>query len=269
MQGQRCAQPDEFLQDKIMLRNSINASRELLMLFSIITVCFNSEKTIERTIKSVLEQSFQNYEYIIVDGASKDRTVDIIRRYEPMFKGKLKWISEPDKGIYDAMNKGIGMARGELIGIINSDDYYEQDALEKAAQAYSGYDYSVIYGFLRTISEGKEVMVYIKNHEFLDKDMIAHPACFVTKKIYEKYGNYSLKYPYSADYEFMLRIKNQKKVQFVEIYHIISNFSLDGASGSVKAYRDTLRLQKEYHLIGDREYRMKMFKSWVALKLGR
>ena len=123
MQDQRCAQPVEFLQDKIILRNSIKANRELLMLFSIITVCFNSEKTIEQTIKSVLEQSFQNYEYIIVDGASKDCTVDIIRRYEPMFKGKLKWISEPDNGIYDAMNKGIGMARGELIGIINSDDY--------------------------------------------------------------------------------------------------------------------------------------------------
>lgn len=239
------------------------------MLFSIITVCFNSEKTIERTIKSVLEQSFQDYEYIIVDGASKDRTVDIICQYEPLFEGKMKWISEPDHGIYDAMNKGIGMASGELVGIINSDDYYEQEALEKAAQAYSGYAYSVIYGMLRTISEGKEVMVYIKNHELLDKDMIAHPACFITKKIYEKYGRYSLKYPYSADYEFMLRIKEQREVQFVEIYHIISNFSLEGASGSVRAYRDTLKLQKEYHLIGDREYQAKMFKSWIALKLGR
>lgn len=239
------------------------------MLFSIITVCFNSEKTIERTIKSVLEQSFQDYEYIIVDGASRDRTTDIICRYEPLFEGKMKWISEPDNGIYDAMNKGIEMASGELVGIINSDDYYEQDALKKAAQAYDGYDYSVIYGMLRTISEGKEVMVYIKNHEFLDKDMIAHPACFITRKIYEKYGGYSLKYPYSADYEFMLRIKEQKEIQFVETYHILSNFSLDGASGSVKAYRDTLRLQKEYHLIGDREYRAKMFKSWIALKLGR
>lgn len=239
------------------------------MLFSIITVCFNSEKTIERTIKSVLEQSFQDYEYIIVDGASRDRTTDIICRYEPLFEGKMKWISEPDNGIYDAMNKGIEMASGELVGIINSDDYYEQDALKKAAQAYDGYDYSVIYGMLRTISEGKEVMVYIKNHEFLDKDMIAHPACFITRKIYKKYGGYSLKYPYSADYDFMLRIKEQKEVQFVETYHILSNFSLDGASGSVKAYRDTLRLQKEYHLIGDREYRVKMFKSWIALKLGR
>lgn len=239
------------------------------MLFSIITVCLNSEKTIERTIKSVLEQSCQDYEYILVDGASSDRTLEIIRQYEPLFQGKMKLISEPDQGIYDAMNKGIRAASGELIGIVNSDDYYEKDALEKIAQAYAGYDYTIIYGMLRTISDGKEVMVYLKNHEFLEKDMITHPTCFVTKKIYDKFGGYSLKYPYSADYEFMLRIKRQREVRFTPIYSIISNFTLDGASGSVKAYRDTLKLQHEYRLIGNFEYRVKMMKSWIAMKLGR
>lgn len=239
------------------------------MLFSIITVCFNSEKTIERTIKSVLEQSCQDYEYILVDGASSDRTLEIIHKYKPLFQGRMKLISEPDKGIYDAMNKGIQAASGELIGIINSDDYYEKDALEKIARAYLGYDYTIIYGMLRTILNGKEVAVYIKNHEFLEKDMIAHPSCFVTKKIYNRFGGYSLQYPYSADYEFMLRIKRQKEVRFTPIYSIISNFSLDGASGSVKAYRDTLKLQHEYRLIGKLEYRVKMIKSWIAMKLGR
>lgn len=239
------------------------------MLFSIITVCFNSEKTIERTIKSVLEQSCQDYEYILVDGASSDRTLEIIHKYKPLFQGRMKLISEPDKGIYDAMNKGIQAASGELIGIINSDDYYEKDALEKIARAYPGYDYTIIYGMLRTILNGKEVAVYIKNHEFLEKDMIAHPSCFVTKKIYNRFGGYSLQYPYSADYEFMLRIKRQKEVRFTPIYSIISNFSLDGASGSVKAYRDTLKLQHEYRLIGKLEYRVKMIKSWIAMKLGR
>lgn len=239
------------------------------MLFSIITVCFNSEKTIERTIKSVWKQSFQDYEYIIVDGASRDRTMDIVRQYEPMFEGRMKWVSEADQGIYDAMNKGIAMASGELIGIVNSDDYYEQDALEKVMQVYDGYDYSVIYGLLRTVLNEKEVMVYLKNHEFLEKDMIAHPSCFVAKKVYERFGRYSLQYPYSADYEFMLRIKKQKEVRFMEIYHILSNFSLEGASSSVKAYRDTLKLQHEHGLTGNREYNIKMLKSWIALKLGR
>ena len=239
------------------------------MLFSIITVCLNSEKTIERTIKSVLEQSCQDYEYILVDGASSDRTLEIIHQYEPLFRGRMKVISEPDQGIYDAMNKGIQAASGELIGIVNSDDYYEKDALAEIAQAYQGYDYTIIYGMLRTILNGKEVAVYLKNHEYLEKDMIAHPACFVTKKIYDRFGGYSLQYPYSADYEFMLRIKKQKEVRFTKIYSIISNFTLDGASGSVKGYMDTLKLQHEHRLIGNLEYRMKMIKSWIAMKLGR
>lgn len=239
------------------------------MLFSIITVCFNSEKTIERTIKSVLRQKFKDFEYLIIDGDSKDRTMEIVRQYEPLFEGKMKWISEQDHGIYDAMNKGIEMASGELIGIVNSDDYYEQDALEQIAKAYPGGEYCVIYGMLRKVINGKEVMVYLKNHDFLDEDMIAHPSCFVSAKVYEKYGRYSLKYAYSADYEFMLRIKRHAEVKFIAVYHIISNFSLDGASGSVKAYRDTLRLKNEYHLIGKKEYRVQMIKSWIALKIKR
>lgn len=239
------------------------------MLFTIITVCFNSEKTIERTILSVLHQNCQDYEYIIVDGASTDRTMDIVRRCEPMFQGKMKWISEPDKGIYDAMNKGISKASGDLIGIVNSDDYYEVDALETIQQAYHGEKYEILYGMLRIVQNGKEIMVYLKNHENLKQDMIAHPSCFITKEIYDKYGMYSLKYPYSADYEFLLRIQQYPEIKFCKIYHIISNFSVDGASGSVKAYRDTLRLKKDCQLISEHSFRWKMLKSWIAMKLGR
>ena len=88
------------------------------MKFSIITISFNSEKTIERTIKSVLTQTYSDFEYIIVDGASKDGTLDIVKKFEPFFEGRMKWKSEPDKGIYDAMNKGIRMATGDIIGIV-------------------------------------------------------------------------------------------------------------------------------------------------------
>ena len=92
--------------------------------FSIITVCYNSEKTIEKTLQSVLSQTEQDFEYILIDGASTDGTLDILRAWEPKFGGRMKIVSEPDAGIYDAMNKGIRMARGTLVGIVNSDDFY-------------------------------------------------------------------------------------------------------------------------------------------------
>lgn len=114
---------------------------------------------------------------------------------------------------------------------------------------------------IRTVSEGKEVQVYIKNHENLDNDMIAHPACFVTKRIYDDFGVYSLKYKYSADYEFMLRMKHNDKIKFVEIYDIISNFNIDGASSSIDGYIDTLTLRHEYGLLSNRNYYISLIKS--------
>lgn len=98
-------------------------------LFSIATPCFNSVKTIERTIKSILAQKFKDYEYIIVDGGSTDGTLNIIQKYEPMFEGRMKWKSEPDKGLYDAFNKGVTRSKGIYCWNVNSDDYLEDDAL--------------------------------------------------------------------------------------------------------------------------------------------
>ena len=220
------------------------------MLFTIITVCFNSEMTIERTIQSVLNQTCQDYEYIIIDGASTDGTMDIVRKYEPLFQGRMRWISEKDQGIYDAMNKGIGVASGELIGIVNSDDYYEPDALEIMKNLYTGYRYSILYGAVRAVKDGRETMVYIKNHEFIEQDMITHPSCFISKKLYDTFGRYSLEYPYSADYEFMLRIRNEKEIRYFKTYDIITN---------------TMKLLYHYHLIGKKRYYYEMIKTWIAM----
>ena len=233
--------------------------------FSIITVCFNSEKTIERTIISVLSQSYQDFEYIIVDGASTDGTLSIIKNYIKKYPDKIKLISEKDSGIYDAMNKGIRSASGDLIGIVNSDDYYEVDALENISKAYDGEKYEVVYGMLRTIKDGKEVSVYIKNHQWLEKDMITHPTCFITRDTYTDFGVYSLEYRYSADYEFMLRMNRNRKVIFRPVYKIISNFSLDGASSSIKGYMDTLKLKYRYNLISKKKYYFEIAKSKIAL----
>lgn len=234
---------------------------------SIVTPCFNSEKTIRRTVESVLNQTYDNYEYIIIDGKSTDKTLEIINEYKDKFNGKLKVISEKDNGIYDAMNKGIKNSTGDMIGIVNSDDYYENNTLEKVVDSYNGEKYIIIYGLLRTIKNGKEYSIYSKNHNFLSEHMITHPTCFISKKTYDDFGLYSMDYRYSADYEFMLRIKDNKSIIFKEINEILSNYSIDGASSSRKAYLDTLRLRKKYNLISVKKFLFLTLKTKISMLL--
>ena len=145
---------------------------------SIITVCYNSDKTVRRTFESVLHQSYTEFEYIVVDGLSTDRTVEIIKEYEPLFQGRMCWISEKDNGIYDAMNKGIRMAQGELIGIINSDDYYELNAVECMVNAMTEEKYQILYGAMRTWKDGEEESISISSHKFLREPMDECPEVY-------------------------------------------------------------------------------------------
>ena len=159
-------------------------------LISIITVVLNSVETIEKTIKSIIGQSFTNYEYIIIDGGSNDGTIDIIRKYSSYIS---YWISEPDKGIYDAMNKGIAYAKGEYIGILNSDDWYVKNSLSTIAnQIQNNPNIDIIYGnILRYYSESN-IVVADTNHRKLYKwNSIGHSAAFVRKECYLK-RNYKI-----------------------------------------------------------------------------
>lgn len=237
------------------------------MKFTIITVCYNSEKTIEKTLQSVLSQTEQDYEYLIIDGVSTDGTLELIQNYAPKFQGKLTLVSEPDKGIYDAMNKGIRLAKGELIGIVNSDDYYEPTALEVIWKAYEDTSaqskYQILYGFERTLEDGQEASIVFHHHRNLLNQMITHPTCFVTKKLYQDKGTYNLDYRYSADYEFMLRMFHDEEVVFIPVYALISNYALGGASGSGEAYLETMGLLMKYGKVSKRKYWL--LKSKVAL----
>lgn len=229
---------------------------------SIITPCYNSEKTIEKTLLSVLNQTYQNYEYIIIDGGSVDGTLDIVRKYAEQFEGKLHLISEKDNGIYDAMNKGVGMATGELIGIVNSDDWYEADAIENILDKYSGAEYEVVYGMLRNINlDGEEKSVVFYNHIFLEEKMINHPTCFITRQTYEDFGKYSTEYKSSADYAYLLKLMDSKKVVFTPIYKIISNFRVGGMSASMTGYRETLKIKLDRGVISKKKYYFLMAKS--------
>lgn len=203
---------------------------------SIITPCFNSESSIRDTIESVLHQTYQNIEYIIVDGASTDSTVQIIEEYAPMFQGRLRYVSEPDKGIYNAMNKGIKMSHGQLIGIINSDDYYEEDAVEKMVRQYNEGEYQVLYGYMRVMSHDRIRYICKDSHTQLLKAMIPHPTCFVSRNIYRDFGLYLERFRLVADYELMLRLNKTGKVQFRCIPEVITNYREGGASAGKRTF---------------------------------
>lgn len=236
------------------------------MLFSIITPCYNSEKTIERTILSVLNQSFSDYEYIIVDGASTDRTLEIVRSYEESFEGRLKVISEPDNGIYDAMNKGILNSKGSLVGIVNSDDYYDNDCLKKVSEHYeSSCSLQVLYGFIRVVDQdlNEQSITFINRNSLEKGTMLAHPACFISKAIYDKYGLYNSNYKSAADYDYMLMINKKNDISFIPVYSVLSNFRIGGISQSYVGEQESNFIMYRYGFISYKKYLLIYLKNLI------
>lgn len=184
------------------------------MKISIITASYNSVSTLANAMESVLHQTYTDWEYIIVDGGSTDGTVDLIKKYEPRFGGKLKWTSEPDHGIYDAMNKGISRATGDVVGILNSDDYYtSEDVLSVIASALSDNRLDAVYGDIHFIHDGKpnKVVRYYSSRHFRPfwlrfGFMPAHPSFYVRRSVYEKAGLYNTDYKIGSDFEMMVRL---------------------------------------------------------------
>ena len=216
------------------------------ILVSIITVCYNSESTISRTIESVMHQTYRNIQYIIIDGKSTDHTMDIVNSYKDEFGDRIKIVSEKDDGIYYAMNKGICLSDGTLVGLINSDDYYENDAVEKVVNKYKenhSNPLSVYYGADRAWRDGKIYAISFHSAEFLQNSMISHPATFITKEAYKIFGMYDTKYKCVADYDLLLKYKESGKIDFVPIYEILANFTCGGACSSESAQLELLDLQ--------------------------
>jgi len=191
------------------------------MKISIITVSYNSEKTIEDTIKSVFNQQFVDLEYIIIDGGSKDNTMEIVNKY----KDKItKVISESDRGIYDAMNKGIALATGEVVGIINSDDFFHhKTVLQEVEKKFENSNVDGVYGNISYVDRFdvcKEVRFWYAgeyNENKLKRGWIMpHPAFFVKKKVYNDFGLFNLDFKIAADYELMLRfLKNNLQIKYL------------------------------------------------------
>lgn len=199
---------------------------------SIITVSFNSEHTIEETIKSVTSQNYPNLEYLIIDGGSKDNTLQIVDNY----RDKIDFlISEPDNGISDAFNKGIKYATGEIIGIINSDDLLLPNALETIAKHYNP-DIDVYRGDLIVWNDltGKKMLAISSEEHSLSifkKRSVCHPSTFITKRAYNKYGNYKVDFRYMMDDDLLARLYlNGCKFKHINIP--LATFRLGGTTAS-------------------------------------
>ncbi len=234
-----------------------------MLTFSIITISYNSASTIERTIKSILNQTFKNYEYIIVDGMSSDSTIDIVRKYEPLFEGRLKWTSEKDGGIYNAMNKGVARASGDVIGIVNSDDWLEPNALQKVYELTSRVEYvhdtlfcgSVYFHYANGekqlfLSDKKRFYEGIPHHSY--NFGAYHPAIFVGKNVYDTVGLFDENFKIEADTDFIYRCYMNKKT-FVFTNEVLSNMADGGASNVInikRYYREKKYFLKKNNIHG-------------------
>lgn len=229
------------------------------MKISVITVTYNSAATVRDTIESVLKQEYQDYEYLVIDGGSKDNTVDIIKEMEPKFEGRMRWISEKDKGMYDGINKGIRMATGDVVGIINSDDFYHRtdvfEIINKSFEENKGIQ--AIYGDVRFVHPDnldKTVRYYSCKHwrpwRFRFGFMPAHPTFFTYKENFEKYGYYQYDYHIAADYELLIRhlYTNHVPAKYVPVDFMkmrTGGRSTNGWKANVLLNREIVRACKE------------------------
>lgn len=215
---------------------------------SIITVSYNSEVTIQDTIESVLAQDYPDFEYIIIDGASNDSTMDIIREYGDRIDTV---ISETDNGIYDGMNKGIRAATGDVIGFINSDDFYpSRNVLSNVMRVFSDPSLDICYGDLCYVKPDKKnsIVRYWKSSDFVHGSFRygwcpPHPTFFIQKKIYEEYGLFNLNYKIAADFELMMRFLEVYKIKAAYLPEILVHMRLGGETN--KSIGNIVRQNKE------------------------
>jgi len=214
------------------------------ILVSIITVVYNGEKYLQQTIDSIKKQSYKNIEYIIIDGGSTDNTINIIKNNRDVINS---WVSEEDRGLYDAMNKGINLAKGELIGMVNSDDWYEEDTIETVVKAYQeNPNKSIFHGDRYDILENGDKKRFNYNPSVLKFKYYSmtfnHPTMFITATEYKEH-RYNIKLASHADYQFVLEAWLKDSNKFFYINKVLSNFRLGGISGTMPFFK---RLKEGY-----------------------
>lgn len=223
------------------------------MKISIITASYNSESSISTAIASLAHQDYKDIEWIIVDGASKDKTLEIIKKG---YSGSVKIISEKDRGIYEALNKGVAMASGDVIGFLHSDDLFaSNNIIPKIATVFKHQQVDGVYGDLTYVDKENisKVIRYWKSQSFKPQLlnngwMPAHPTLFLRKEVYEKHGLFNLDYKIAADYDLMLRIFRDATLKFEYLPKVITKMRVGGASNrSLKNIK--LKSQEDFQAI--------------------
>ncbi len=220
------------------------------MKLSIITVTYNSVSTLEKCMQSVLEQDYPELEYVLVDGGSRDDTVSLLKNMHARYNN-IKWRSEPDKGIYDALNKGVAMATGDIIGFVHSDDFLANRSIISAVmERFENEDVDGVYGDLLYVDKEKtdKVIRFWKSCEFhprfLDQGwMPAHPTLFLKKEVYIKHGEFDLSYKIAADYDFMLRVLSDNTLRFSYLPEVITKMRAGGTSN--RSIRNILQKSRD------------------------
>lgn len=245
------------------LKDALKRDRCMDMKVSIITVAYNSEKTIGRTIKSVLGQTWEDLEYLVIDGASTDRTVSIAEGYRSALEARgvdYRIQSEPDSGIYDAMNKGIRLATGDIIGILNSDDWYEPDAAQIAASTFMEQDCGLMFANIRLIkADGRELIKKARLRRYQTSRDWNHPTTFVKAVYYKKYPFRNL--GIHDDYGFYLQMR-KLGVKIVTVDRVLADFCMGGASNRKNIRAAVSRIRDRYNYC----YRINGYSRWYIVE---
>ena len=224
---------------------------------SLITVCYNAEASIKRCIESIVSQDYPDYEHIVIDGGSTDNTLEIINS----FSDKVSIIvSERDKGVYDAMNKGIRLAGGDIVGTLNADDYFaSNDVLSTVAERFAGTTADIVYGDLDYINLNETIQrkwrTRAYKHGFYNWGwMPPHPTFYCKKELFEKFGYYRLDYGTAADYELMLRFMHRHRVRAVHLNKVMIKMQCGGLSNKnptnrVKAWKYDLKAMRHNSIL--------------------
>ena len=226
------------------------------MKVSLITACYNSAGTLPTAIDSILSQEGAELEYIVVDGGSKDGTIELLKEYEPKFNGQMRWISEPDRGMYDAINKGIKMATGDVVGILNADDVLaDDDTLAKIAAQF-GERVEAVYADIRFVRVGETVAALREARTvrycsakrwrpwmFRFAAMVPHPSFYVRRECFERLGGYSLDYRICADFELELRYLYLAKLKAAYLPECVVVMRMGGASTA--GWRSNVEINRE------------------------